>query len=74
MDATPASKSLEALLQTTGFAYQFMDLTQAPPNGSDDWREQSFPTRDDAWFDSIIPISQYEGILMVDKVHPAIWQ
>ncbi len=69
---TPApGRSMEALAHSTGADYVFLDLAHPAPGDGAAWMSQPFTVRD--WGNvplTLVPRDQYDGVLMIDTVHP----
>ncbi len=69
--AQAPARSVEGLAHSTGASYVFFDLAHAPASEGAAWTSQPFAARD--WGNvtlTLIPRDQYDGVLVIDSVHP----
>ena len=69
--APAPGRSVEALAHSTGAAYLFFDLAHPAPGEGAAWMSQPFTVRD--WGNvplTLVPRDQYDGVLVLDTVHP----
>ena len=66
--------SLEGLLHAAGQPCTFLDLSKAATAEGSVWMFQNLPARDWGYQPlNFIPRDQYDGILLVDTVHPPVY-
>ncbi len=69
--AQAPARTIEGLAHSTGASYVFFDLAHAPASEGAAWTSQPFAARD--WGNvtlTLIPRDQYDGVLVIDTVHP----